>query len=61
MNKVQLRTEKQPTRAKPKLAQATPTHPIVPLPVHPPASTDDQVLDFSLIHTVKNIHGQIKV
>jgi hypothetical protein len=34
---------------------------MVELPVHPPARTDDQALDFSLLHTMKNIHGQIKV
>ena len=44
-----------------KRAHLTPTHPVVALPVHPPARTADQTLDFSLIHTMKNVHGQMKV
>jgi hypothetical protein len=43
------------------LSHASPPRPAAPLPVHPPAQTDDQALDFSLLHTMKNIHGQIKV
>ncbi len=65
LNKVASKTECQPKRAKPRppppLTNASPPRPIVELPVHPPARTDDQALDFSLLHTMKNIHGQIKV
>jgi hypothetical protein len=43
------------------VSHASPPRPAVALPVHPPAYTDDQALDFSLIHTMKNVHGQIKV
>ncbi|UJR38308.1 hypothetical protein I4U23_030978 [Adineta vaga] len=62
--KVASKTECQPKRAKPRaapIAHASPPHPVAPLPVHPPTRTDDQVLDFSLLHTMKNVHGQIKV
>jgi hypothetical protein len=64
LNKVASKTECQPKRAKPRappVLHASPPHPVAPLPVHPPARTDDQALDFSLLHTMKNIHGQIKV
>ena len=64
LNKVASKTECQPKRAKPRappVLHASPPHPIVALPIHPPARTDDQALDFSLLHTMKNIHGQIKV
>lgn len=63
LTKVASRTEQQPKRAKPlpPPPSSTPANPSVPLPVHPPARADDQVLDFSLLHTIKNAHGQIKV
>ncbi|CAF1330707.1 unnamed protein product [Adineta steineri] len=64
LNKVASKTECQPKRAKPRappVLHSSPPHPTVALPVHPPARTDDQALDFSLLHTMKNIHGQIKV
>jgi hypothetical protein len=65
LNKVTHHTEGQPVRAKPRspppLLQPSPPHPVAQLPVHPPACTGDQSLDFSLLHTMKNIHGQIKV
>ena len=64
MNKVTSHTERQPIRAKPRppaLLQSSPPHPVAQLPVHPPAGAGDQSLDFSLLHTVKNVYGQIKV
>lgn len=64
LNKVASKTECQPKRAKPRappVTHASPARPAVALPVHPPAQTDDQPLDFSLLHTMKNVHGQIKV
>lgn len=57
-------TEKQPIRSKPRRAPlftSSPNHALAQLPVHPPASTGDQSLDFSLLHTIKNIHGELKV
>ena len=63
LSKVASRTEQQPKRAKPlpPPPSTTTTNPPAPLPVHPPTRTDDQILDFSLLHTMKNAHGQIKV
>jgi hypothetical protein len=64
LNKVSSKTECQPKRAKPRappLSNASPPRPAVELPIHPAARTDDQPLDFSLLHTMKNVHGQIKV
>ncbi|CAF1037891.1 unnamed protein product [Rotaria magnacalcarata] len=64
LNKVASKTECQPKRAKPRappLSHTSPPRPANVLPVHPPARTDDQALDFSLLHTMKNVHGQIKV
>ncbi|CAF2666978.1 unnamed protein product [Rotaria sp. Silwood2] len=64
LNKVASKTECQSKRAKPRpppLSHASPPRPATTLTVHPPARTDDQALDFSLLHTMKNIHGQIKV
>lgn len=66
LGKVASRTEQQPKRAKPLPPPPSTTTTAVatavePLPVHPPARTDDQILDFSLLHTIKNAHGQIKV
>ena len=65
LNKVTCHTDDQPVRAKPRppppLLQSSPPHPVAELPVHPPACTGDQSLDFSLLHTMKNVYGQIKV
>ncbi|CAF5066790.1 unnamed protein product [Rotaria sp. Silwood1] len=64
LTKVASKTECQTKRAKPRpppLSHASPPRPATTLTVHPPARTDDQALDFSLLHTMKNIHGQIKV
>ncbi len=68
LNKVTSHTEGQPIRAKPRApppAQPVPTlsppHPVTKLPIHPPACTGDQSLDFSLLHTMKNVYGQTKV
>ncbi len=64
LNKVASKTECQPKRAKPRappVSHVSPPQPAAALPVHPPARTDDQALDFSLLHTMKNIHGHIKV
>jgi hypothetical protein len=64
LNKGSSNTECQPKRAKPRpppISHASPPHPAVTLPIHPPARTDDQALDFSLLHTMKNVHGQMKV
>lgn len=64
LNKIASKTECQPKRAKPRAPpanHASPARPVAALPVHPPAKTDDQALDFSLLHTMKNVHGQIKV
>ena len=64
LNKVTSKTECQPKRAKPRpppVSNASSPRAIVTLSVHPPARTDDQPLDFSLLHTMKNVHGQIKV
>ncbi len=64
LNKVTSHTESQPIRAKPHpppLLQSSPPHPVAMLPIHPPACTGDQSLDFSLLHTMKNMYGQIKV
>jgi hypothetical protein len=65
LNKSPSHTERQPVRAKPRpppaLSQSSPSHPVAKLPIHPPAGVGDQSLDFSLLHTVKNMHGQIKV
>ena len=64
LNKVASKTECQPKRAKPRpppLSHLSPPRPVVELPIHPPARTDDQLLDFSLLHTMKNVHGQVKV
>ncbi|CAF1260531.1 unnamed protein product [Adineta ricciae] len=41
--------------------QLSPPKANVELPVCPPTSTNDQSLDFSLLHTMKNIYGQIKI
>ncbi len=66
LNKVTSHTEHQPVRAKPRpppalLQSSPPSHPVVKLPIHPPAGAGDQSLDFSLLHTMKNVYGQIKV
>jgi hypothetical protein len=65
LNKVTSHTEGQPLRAKPRppppILQSSPPHPVVILPIHPPACTGDQSLDFSLLHTMKNVYGQMKV
>jgi len=64
LNKVTSKTECQPKRAKPRappVTNASPPRPAVPLPIHPPAQVQDQSLDFSLLHTIKNAHGQVKV
>ncbi|UJR07856.1 hypothetical protein I4U23_012139 [Adineta vaga] len=68
LHKVTSHTETPPIRAKPRpppppppLAGTSPPHSTVKLPVHVPACTDDQSLDFSLLHTMKNIYGQTKV
>ncbi|CAF0869418.1 unnamed protein product [Rotaria sordida] len=64
LNKIASKTECQTKRAKPRpppLSHASPPRPATTLSVHPPARTDDQALDFSLLHTMKNVHGQIKV
>jgi len=69
LNKVTSHTEGQPVRAKPlppppaALLQSSPplSHPVAILPIHPPACTGDQSLDFSLLHTMKNVYGQVKV
>lgn len=54
LHKITSRTEEQSIRAKP----------IIPPPPHPPPvslSSDDQSLDFSLLHTIKNVYGQTKI
>jgi len=53
LHKITSRTEEQPIRAKP----------IIPPPPPPPVSlsSDDQSLDFSLLHTIKNVYGQTKI
>jgi hypothetical protein len=70
LNKVTSHTEGQPIRAKPRapppqpvpnLLQSSPPHPVIKLPIYPPACTGDQSLDFSLLHTMKNVYGQTKV
>jgi hypothetical protein len=70
LNKVTSHTEGQPVRAKPRpppppaLLQSSPPPPpyqVAVLPIHPPACTGDQSLDFSLLHTMKNVYGQVKV
>lgn len=64
LSKITSKTECQPKRAKPRappVTNASPPRPAVPLPVHPPAQVQDQSLDFSLLHTMKNAHGQIKI
>jgi hypothetical protein len=68
LNKVTSHTEGQPVRAKPRppppaLLQSSPPppHQVAVLPIHPPACTGDQSLDFSLLHTMKNVYGQVKV
>ena len=64
LSKATSKTECQPKRTKPRpppISHTSPPRPIVTLPIHPPARTDDQPLDFSLLHTMKNVHGQIKV
>ena len=66
LNKVTCHTERQPVRAKPRspppaLSQSSPPHPVAKLPVHPPAGVGDQSLDFSFLHTMKNVYGQIRV
>jgi hypothetical protein len=64
LDKISSHTEHQPKRAKPRPPppRSSPgSDPFATLPVHPPAKTDDQTLDFSLLHTMKNIHGHMKV
>jgi hypothetical protein len=64
VNKWPNHTEKQPVRAKPRAAPLLHSSPARVLPVlhvHPPASTGDQSLDFSLLHTMTSVHGQVKV
>ncbi|CAF0861300.1 unnamed protein product [Adineta steineri] len=71
INKVTSHTEGQPIRAKPRappppppssaILQLSPPHPLVRSSGHQPTCTDDQFLDFSLLHTMKNVYGQIKV
>ena len=62
LNKAPCHTERQPVRAKPHAPPVlSPPHQIAELPVHPPVGAGDQSLDFSLLHTVKNVYGQIKV
>ena len=68
MNKITSHTENQPLRAKPRpppplqpLLQLSSPHPVSKLPVYPPASGNDHSLDFSLLHTIKNVYGQTKV
>lgn len=66
LNKVTSHTDGQPVRAKPRapppaLLPSSPQQPIAELPVHPPSGAGDQSLDFSLLHTMKNVYGQVKV
>ncbi|CAF3117056.1 unnamed protein product [Rotaria sp. Silwood2] len=75
LNKVTSHTVGRPVRAKPRpppppppssspprLLQSSPPPSLTTkLPIHPPACTGDQSLDFSLLHTIKNVYGQIKV
>jgi hypothetical protein len=67
LNKLTSHTENQPVRAKPRppppalLQSSPPPNLVAELPIHPPACSGDQSLDFSLIHTMKNVYGQIKV
>ncbi|CAF0804466.1 unnamed protein product [Rotaria sordida] len=73
LNKVTSHTVGQPARVKPRpppppssssprLLQSSPPPSVATkLPIHPPACTDDQPLDFSLLHTIKNVYGEIKI
>ncbi|CAF4969469.1 unnamed protein product [Rotaria sp. Silwood1] len=77
LNKVTSHTVGQPARVKPRpppppppassplrLLQSSPPPPpsVSPkLPIHPPACSGDQSLAFSLLHTLKDVYGQIKV
>ncbi len=61
MNKVTSHTDGQPIRAKPRPPPPPPSALSHPIPIHPPVNADDQSLDFSLLHTMKNVYGQIKV
>lgn len=59
LSKAPSHTNAQPTRVKP--CAPPPPEKDAELPACSLISTGDQSLDFSLLHTMKNVYGQIKV